>query len=226
MNAVISLGGSIIVPKEIDSSFLEKFRKLILDFVKKGNKVAIVAGGGYTCRWYNKTAEKINRNVSHEDLDWLGIKATKLNAELVRVMFGDLAYEEVIDNPTAKINTNKQIIVGSGWKPGCSSDKDAVLLAINLKMDTVINLSNISYVYDKDPNKYSDAKKLEKISWEEMQKIVGTKWVPGANVPFDPEATKLAKNKKLKVIIAKGTDLENLKNILEGKKYKGTTICS
>lgn len=224
MDVVISLGGSIIVPKEIDTDFIKKFKKLIVDFVNKGNKAIIVAGGGYTCRLYNKATEKIDGQISDVDLDWIGIQATKLNAEIVRASFGKLAYEKVIDDPTKTIETDKKIIIGSGWKPGCSSDKDAVLLAINFKMDTVINLSNIDFVYDKDPNKFDDAQPLEKMTWAEMKAIVGDKWVPGSNLPFDPEATKLAAENKIKVVIAKGTDLDNLKKILEESDYKGTTI--
>ena len=224
MDAVISLGGSIIVPKEIDTDFLKKFKKLIVDFVKKGHRAVIVTGGGYTCRWYNAAAEKVNKDVANEDLDWIGIKSTKVNAELVRAIFGDLAYEEVIDDPTKPIKTDKQIIIGSGWKPGFSSDMDAVYLAINFKMDAVINLSNIDFVYDKDPSKFDDAKPLEKMTWEEMKAIVGDKWIPGSNLPFDPVATKLAADNGIKVVIAKGTDLDNLKKILEESDYKGTTI--
>jgi len=226
MEVVMSVGGSIIVPKDIDVDFLNKFKKIILDFVKKGNKVAIIAGGGSTARLYQNGAKKLSKDIPQEELDWIGIKATKVNAELVRAMFGDLAYEKVIDDPTQKINTKKPIIIGSGWKPGCSTDKDAVLLATTLKMDTVINLTNIEYVYDKDPNKHKDAKPMETLTWKEMQDIVGTEWVPGSNLPFDPIATKYASEKKLKVIIMNGTNLENIKKFLEGKHYKGTTIYS
>ncbi len=224
MDAVLSLGGSIIVPGKVDIDFLKKFRKIILDFVKKGNRVVLVAGGGHTCRVYQKAAQEINPDASQEDLDWIGIKTTKLNAELIRAIFSEYAYEEVIDDPNEKIKTDKPIIVGSGWKPGCSSDWDTVRLAVNLGMDTVVNLSNIEYVYDKDPNKHKDAKLLKDITWKQMQEIVGTEWVPGANLPFDPVAAKEAANEGLKVVIMKGTDLENLKNFLEGKKYNGTTI--
>jgi uridylate kinase len=224
MEVVLSLGGSIIVPERIDTAFLKEFRKIILDFIKKGNRVAIVAGGGHTCRLYNKAAAEINPDVSQEDLDWMGIKATKLNAELIRAIFAEHAYEEVIDDPTQPIKTDKPIIVGSGWKPGCSSDMDTVLLAVNLGMGTAVNLSNIEYVYDKDPNKHKGAKKIENMSWNQMQEIVGDEWIPGANLPFDPVATKEAAKAKLKVVIMRGTDLGNLKNFLEGKEFKGTTI--
>jgi len=224
MDVVLSLGGSIIVPDKVDIDFLKKFKKIILDFVEKGNRAAIIAGGGSTCRVYQTAAKELNGKVDDNYLDWIGIKATKLNAELVRALFGDLAYEEVIDDPTQKIDTDKKIIIGSGWKPGCSSDKDAVLLAVNLGMDTVVNLTNIEYVYDKDPRNHKDARPLKEISWDKMQKIVGTEWIPGANLPFDPIATKEAAKAKLKVVIMKGTDLDNIKNLLEGKEYKGTTI--
>lgn len=224
MEVVMSVGGSIIVPKDIDIGFLKKFRKIIIDFVEKGNKVAIIAGGGSTARFYQNGAKALSPDISQEDLDRIGIKATKVNAELVRSMFGDMAYEEVINDPTEKIKTNKPIIIGSGWKPGCSTDKDAVLLAVNLGMDTVINLTNIEYVYDKDPKKHKDAKPMETLTWKEMQGIVGTEWIPGSNLPFDPVATKDAAKAKLKVVIMNGTDLENIRNFLEGKHYKGTTI--
>jgi uridylate kinase len=224
MKVVLSLGGSIIVPGKVDINFLKKFRQIILDFVKKGNKVAIIAGGGMTARAYQEASRKLSPKVSQEDLDWVGIKATHLNAELVRTVFGSAAYEKVIENPTARVKTKKPIFIGAGWKPGCSTDKDAVLLAKNLGMKTIVNLTNIEYVYDKDPRKFRDAKPLKDITWKQMQKIVGTKWIPGANLPFDPVATKECAKHNLRVVIMRGTDLKNLKNFLAGKKYKGTTI--
>ena len=223
MDIVLSLGGSIIVPDEIDVSFIKKFRKLILGYIKKGNRVIIVAGGGHICRKYNKAANKISKN-RDIDLDWIGIKATRLNAELIRTIFSKSAYEKVIENPTEKISTNKKIIIGSGWMPGCSSDKDAVLLAENLKVNTLINMSNIEYVYDKDPKKYKDAKPQESLTWNKLLEITGTEWKAGKNVPFDPEASKLAKKLGLKVVILDGTKLGNFKKFLEGKHFRGTTV--
>lgn len=220
---VISLGGSIIVPNEIDVSFLKKFRKLVLDFVKKGDRLVIVCGGGKTSRRYSDAAKQITKAKGY-DIDLVGIRATKINAELVRAGFGNHAYKEVIENPTKKIKTNKKIIVASGWIPGFSSDMDAVLLAKNLGAKKVTNLSNISYVYTKDPRKYKNARRIKEISWKDFQKIVGDRWIPNSSFPFDPEASKKARQLKLEVIIAKGTDLKNLKNILGDKRFKGTII--
>jgi uridylate kinase len=179
---ILSVGGSIIIPLSgFDIEFLKKFRELILAEVKKGQQFILVIGGGATARQYQQTAKECGVSDNME-LDWVGIKTTALNAELVRVLFGDSAHTEVITNPTKKVKTNRPIIVACGWKPGCSTDKDAVLLAKTYGAKEVINLSNIDYVYDSDPRINPDAKKLEKITWKEFRKIIGDKWTPGANV--------------------------------------------
>ncbi len=220
---IISLGGSLVCPGEIDTAFLSDFRKLILDYIERGNRVIIVCGGGAICRKYQKAAEEVTK-VSHTNLDWVGIAATRINAELVRAIFSEQAYKEVVVNPTRKVNTVKKIIIGCGWLPGCSSDKDAVLWARSFGAKRVINMSNIDYIYDKDPRKFKDAKQIKKISWNELLKITGTKWIPGKNVPFDPEAAKLAKKLGLEVVVLNGKNLKNFKNCLEGKKFAGSVI--
>ena len=57
-----------------------------------------------------------------------------------------------------------------------------------------------------------------------FRKIVGSKWDPGLNLPFDPVAAKLGEKLKLKVIVMNGKPLSNLSNFLRGKAYKGTVI--
>lgn len=217
---VLSLGGSLIVPKEIDVNFLKKFKSFILKH--KDKRFIIVCGGGWTNKIYNKAAMKVSR-ISNEDLDWIGIKATMLNAELVRGIFSDVAYEKFIE-PVKTVKTNKRVIVCSGWKPGWSSDYDAVLLAKGFGAKMIINLSNIDYVYDKDPKKYQDAKPVKTISWKDYRKIIGSKWVPRMNLPFDPIASRLAQKKGFQVAIVNGKNLAALENCLQGKDFKGTVI--
>jgi len=221
---VMSLGGSLIAPKGVDINFLKKFRQLILDYTKKGNKVILICGGGNTCRDYQKAAREVNLKVSNRDLDWIGIATTKLNAELVSAIFGKAAMESILVVPNKKVRTNKKITVGAGYKPGSSSDKDAVLAAKAFGAKTVINLSNITYVYDKNPLKYKDAKPQKQMSWKKFFPLVGAKWVPGAHVPFDPVASRLAAKWKMKLVVMKGSDLANLNKFLLGKAFKGTII--
>lgn len=220
---VFSLGGSIIIPQEIDVKFLSRFRDLIFQILPHYKQIILVTGGGRICRIYQQAARQITK-VSNTDLDWIGIASTRYNAELVRVMFSSYAHSEVIKDPTKKVKTNKKILIGCGWKPGCSSDKDAVLIAKTYHASLVVNLSNISYVYDKDPHKYHWAQPITKMTWKEFFQVIGKGFKPGMNAPFDPVAAKLAKRLKLKVVIMKGTDLGNLRKFLNGERFEGTVI--
>lgn len=222
---LISLGGSIICPKEgvIDVNFLKSFKELILKFIRKGFKFIIIAGGGKTCRFYQAAAKEIV-SVPNEDLDWLGIHATRLNAHLLRTIFRSVAYPVILDDPHKPIKNHWKLLIGAGWRPGCSTDYDSVLLAKRFRIKNIINASNTSYVYNKDFRKHKDAIPFKEISWRDYQKLVGTKWTPGMSAPFDPIASKKASKLKIRAFIIKGTELKNLENIFLGGKFKGTII--
>ena len=115
-------------------------------------------------------------------------------------------------------------MVAAAWKPGWSTDYDAVLLCEDYNVRTVLNLSNVDQVYDKDPKKFPGAVPLEKISWEDFRKMVGEVWIPGMNSPFDPIASKKAHELGVKVVVLNGNNFENLQNYFDGKPYVGTTI--
>lgn len=220
---ILSLGGSLIYPKEIDVTYLKKFRALILSSVRQGKTFGIICGGGAICREY---INKANQIVPLQPLqnDIIGIATTRTNGQLVRELFGDEAYKWVVIDYNKKIPTDKKIVIGAGWLPGCSTDKDAVLMAKMFDAKTVINLTNVDYVYDKDPRKFSDAKPIRKATWKEFKKIVGGEWKAGMNLPFDPVAAALAEKEKMRVIVLNGADLANLENCLEGKVFVGTVI--
>ena len=218
---VLSLGGSIIAPDKPDAYFLKQFKNFVLKHVDE-YRFVIVTGGGKTNSYYNEAANRVSE-VSDENLDWLGIMATRLNGELVRVIFGEIANKEVIYDP-AQACEDKRIIVAAGWKPGWSTDTDAVHLARKFGAKQIFNLTNISHVYDKNPKQHKDAKKLYKVSWDEYLKIVGEKWTPRMNSPFDPIASKEAKKTCMQVFVLKGTDLKNLKDAMQGNEFEGTLI--
>ena len=221
---IFSLGGSLIIPNDIIGvSFLKKFRELILKLLNKGYRIVIITGGGGTNRKYNAAAKKITK-VKDLSLDWLGIATTKLNAEFVRCIFEGYAYSKVLSDPNTSVGLKYKLIIASGWKPGCSSDKDAVLWAKNLKANVIFNLSDIDFVYDKDPDKFSNAKPLKNVNWTDFIKIVGKKWSPRKSAPFGPPASLLAKKLGLEVVILNGKNVKNLENCLNNKKFKGTII--
>ena len=215
----------MIVPGEIDISFLKRFRSLILKHAVK-NKFIIICGGGSIARKYQTAAREI-AEVDKDELDWVGITATKLNTQLVKSIFGKFACKDIISDPTKKIDAKKikeNVMLASGWKPGWSTDYDSILIAEQTGAETVINLTNVDYVYDKDPRKYRDAKPIRKISWKDFRALVGGEWKPGLNLPFDPIAAKEAEKSKIKVAIINGNNLKNLENIFKEKEFIGTQI--
>lgn len=220
---IISLGGSLIVPEEVDMGFLKDFKKLILSQVEKGKRFVIITGGGKICRKYQNSAKELG-DPSKEELDWIGIASLKLNAELLRVIFGSYAHEKVIANLRENFSSDKPIIIGSADVPGHSTDTDAVFAANTLSAKKVINLSNTDYVYDSDPRTNPDAKKFEKISWSEYRNLIPKEWDPGLSSPFDPIASRIAEENNLEVIIMNGKPISNLESCLEGKEFLGTII--
>jgi len=219
---IISLGGSLIVPDEIDTLFLKKFKKIIISYLKT-MRFAIICGGGMIARRYMDAAQVVDR-VGDEDRDWLGIHGTRLNAHLLRTIFRNHAHARIIKNPTEKLKWNEDILMAAGWKPGCSTDYDAVLLAKNLGCKTIINLTNIDYVYTKDPRKFKDATRIEQIRWKDYLQLIPCKWKPGLSTPFDPVASQYAAKHKMRVIILNGKKLERLGAALQKKKIIGTVI--
>ena len=196
---IISLGGSLIIPDDIDIDFLKDFKELILSQIKKGKKFVIITGGGRICRKYQAVAKGIS-NSSPEDLDWIGIASLKLNAELLRVIFGEYAHDEIISNLSNNFSFEKPIVIGAAYKPGQSTDFDAVLGAKTVDAKKIINLSNTDYVYDSDPKTNPNVKKIEKISWSEYRKLIPKEWNPGLNSPFDPIASEMAQKEGMEVI--------------------------
>lgn len=211
------------MPDKIDAQYLSDFRELVLKYLDDYKQFIIVAGGGKTARNYQAAAQQIS-GIDEEDLDWIGIHASRLNGHLLRTIFKNHANPQMIWNPDKMKPKKEKILIGAGYRPGNSTDYVATLFAREYKIKTVVNLSNIEYVYDKDPYKFEDAQPLKQMSWDEMKKLVGDEWIPGANSPFDPVATKLSAKLGLRVVIMKGSNLKNLDNFLAGKNWEGTEI--
>ena len=216
----------MIAPDAVDVPFLTEFHRRISLWLGEdaGRRVVLITGGGAPARSYQQAYRAVVATPSTDLQDWIGIAATRLNAALVKAVFGGLCPDEVVTDPTAPFRWTGRVLVAAGWKPGFSTDFDAVVLAERFSAGIVINLSNIAQVYTDDPKKNPDAKPLGAVSWPDFQKIVGTVWNPGLNAPFDPVATKKAAELGLTVYVASGSDLPNLDKILRGQDFFGTVI--
>jgi uridylate kinase len=223
---VISLGGSLIAPEAVDTGFLASFHRLALGHLDadRRRKLIVICGGGGLARRYQAACRELSPSATSDDLDWIGIAATRVNAELVRRLFGGLCDGGVVTDPTAARRFGSRVMVAAGWKPGFSTDNDAVILARRFGADTVVNLSNQAKVYTADPKNDPSARPLDTVSWPEFRKIVGEEWSPGWNGPFDPSAARAAAEARLRVIYADGRNFANLADILEGRPFVGTTI--
>ncbi|MBU2544779.1 UMP kinase, partial [Patescibacteria group bacterium] len=207
---VLSLGGSLVVPNGgIDTEFLSAFNAFIRHQISsKKRRFFIVVGGGTTAGKYIEAGKKtLGHDLTKEDQDWLGIHSTRLNAQLIRTIFRDIADHRVIKHYEIIFKTDKPVAIAAGWKPGWSTDYDAVVLCQDYNIGEVINLSNIDKIFTKDPRQFSDAKPIDSMSWKEYRKIAGDKWTPRMNVPFDPIAAKLADELGITVRFLNGKNL-------------------
>ena len=223
---VLSLGGSIIAPEQVDTQFLTKFKQAIEKYLDTypGKRLIIVTGGGSPARTYQKAYRTIIEEHDADEQDWIGIAATRLNGALVKALFPRFCRATLVTDPTADLEFTGRVLVATGWKPGFSTDTDAVLLAERFGAKTLINLSNIAKVYSADPKTDPTAFPIDSIGWEGFRQIVGETWSPGKNVPFDPIASKQAQKMQLKVICADGRNIDNTIAILEGRSFEGTVI--
>ncbi len=223
---IISLGGSIIVPDDVDSAFIKSFRDAMISYLDadRDRRIVLVTGGGAPARRYQEAYREIVTTPSTHDQDWIGIAATHLNGTLLRSVFSEYCSDPLVTDPTADISFSGQVLIAAGWKPGFSTDNDAVVLAQRFGADRVINLSNIAKVYSDDPKKNPEAVPLDHIGWRAFRDMVGDEWIPGRNVPFDPVAARRAAELGLEVITAEGRNIENMLSILMRKPFEGTTI--
>lgn len=223
---IMSVGGSLVVPDGIDTEFLGRFRTLLEEQIHAHNRrFIIIVGGGKTARRYQDAAAA-SAELEPDDLDWLGIHATRLNAQLFKTVCKGLAYHVVITNPDdiTRVPKDVPLIFAAGYRPGASTDLRAIQIADRVGSKKVVNLSNIDYVYTADPKKDFKAEKIEEIAWHDFRKLIPAEWDPGLSSPFDPVAAREAETLSIEVAAINGAKLEELENYLKEKPFIGTRI--
>jgi len=222
---VISVGGSLIVPDLIDTHFLSSLKKLISEELASGKRFVIIAGGGRTARRYQEAAGAVSE-LSPEDLDWMGIHATRLNGHLLRTIFREVAHPVMITNPDDihDVPPETPLVIAAGYRPGASTDLRAVQIAERIKAQAVINLTNTDYVYTDNPKTNPAATPLTTLTWTEFMTLIPAEWDPGLSSPFDPVAARAAATLGLEVVHINGAKLPELTEYLQGNNFTGTRI--
>ncbi len=220
---VLSLGGSIIVPNEIDIVFLRKFREVIRKNTNKC-KFVIVCGGGSIARKYISALREDGKSEYLQNL--AGISVTRLNARFMSYFFSQDPEEGIahdMKNVSNLLRKHDVIFCGAlRYAPNQTSDATACRLAAFLETD-FINLTNVKGLYDKNPE-LKGAKFIPKISINEFNKIVmAIPEKPGMHAPVDHTAMRIIREKNIKTYII-GKDAKQLNNLLNNRKFIGTTI--
>ncbi|MEM0135303.1 MAG: UMP kinase [Thermoplasmatales archaeon] len=213
---VISLGGSIFSKPD------EKHLMNFIERMRKEDGYALVVGGGPIARDEISRLRKMGAKEYY--LDMMGIQATRLNATMISLALGNLMeIPKSIDEAVRQMKLYKRVIMG-GTEPGHTTDAVTLLLAEALNRNTVVNITNVDYLYDRDP-KLKDAKKIEKISYSSAIKMItSVKRAAGENFPLDILSLNIARRSNIKIKIVSFKDTSNVFSAIEGKKFKGTIV--
>ncbi len=219
---VMSLGGSIIVPDDINYKFIKDFKKVIS---KVKTKFVVVLGGGKTARTYINGLSKLGANAKTQSL--FGIALTRFHAKYLAHYFGVQANKKVphtVKEVESLLRKNKIIFCGGlRYKPDQTSDSTAANIAKNLGGEFV-NMTNVKGLYDKDPRKFKDAKFISRISFIDFYKMANKlKYKPGQHFVLDQHASEIIKKNKIKTVIL-SSNLKNFERYLKAKSFVGTVI--
>jgi len=218
---VISLGGSVIISEEADVNFFKKLTSMFEKLCKR-YKIYLVIGGGRTARTYIKLGRELK--FDEKTLDEIGIDITRLNAKLLANVL-EISNKKIPSTTSEAKKINKPIIVMGGTTPGHSTDMVGAELAEKVKANRYIIATNVDGVYDKDPNKYSDAKQLKNVSIQQLINEYGTGWdIAGKNVVIDGPALKIIKRAKLTTYVVNGKKLDQLEKAILDQSFNGTKI--
>lgn len=221
---VVSIGGSILIPGNNDSEYIAKLADMLKTACNDA-QIAIVVGGGKTARYYAETGRALGGD--DYQLDILGIGATRLNAQLLSLALGDMP-DKVSEDPEDLVSKSApgKIVVMGGTVPGHTTDAVAAMVAKAMKADRIVNATSVDAVYTDDPRKNPDAKKILKMTIDELGELVYKEHGASKSSVFDPLGVKLAKENKMDILIVDGRNIDELRNAILGKPINGTTVDS
>jgi len=218
---VIVMGGSVLLSEAVDTSFFQKLKDLVKKTCAK-HRIYVVAGGGKTARRYIKLGRSLG--FTEKELDQIGINVTRINASFLTYLF-DNSNKTIPENVEDAIKENAKVIVMGGTTLGHSTDMVGAELAQKTNSSKLIIATNVDGVYDKDPNKFNDAKKYDELHIEDLIKMCGTKWgSAGKNIVIDGPALEIIKDSKINTIVLNGKKIEELEKAFFDKLCNGTKI--
>jgi uridylate kinase len=189
-------------------------------------QIYVVCGGGKTARYYASVAAELGGTVDQMDL--LGIGATRMNAGLLGLALGDWCYPDIplTVEEAAKKGGKGKIVVMGGTEPGHTTDGVTALLAREVKADRIINATSVDAVYSDDPRANGHAERYSEITIDRLEELVYGRHRASRSGVFDPLGVQVAKESRIDIYVVYGRDLNDLKSAILGEKIKGTVVRS
>jgi uridylate kinase len=223
MRLVVRIGGSVVA-SPVNTKLMSEYADLIKTVKARGHEVAVVLGGGALAREFIKIAKDLGLDMQAQDE--IAISCSRLFAQLFLKKIGDAGCNKVaitLDDAEACLAEDKIVVMG-GLKPGITTDAVAALVAERVNADLLVKGTDQDGVYNKDPRKHSDAVKLDHLGFDDLSKVFEeSEHKAGIHQIIDPEAVKVLKRKRLKLVVVNGFKPDNILSAIEGKKV-GTTI--
>ncbi len=222
MKAVIRLGGSTFASPP-SPELIRRYVKVISGLREQGHELAVIVGGGSLARQFIQFARELGLTVPEQDE--VAISVSKLYAQLLAIKLG-LDWKDIPTSTkeAARLFQSRKIVVMGGVKPGWTTDTVAASVASKINADLIVKATDQDGVYTKDPKKHPDARKLDRISFDELDLFLEEdKHTAGIHQIIDPEAVRILKKRKMRTIVVNGFEPENLAAAIRGEEV-GTVI--
>lgn len=217
---VIKLSGRIF---SMDNAKMLKDYASFLVKISKICQPIIIAGGGNIARHY--IAHARSSGADESTLDELGIEISRLNAKLLIYALKNKAYS----HPPTTLQEVRHavddglIVVAGGLHPGQSTNGTAALIAEKINAEQFLNATDVDGVYDRDPNKFKNAKKFKRIELKNLRNmLVHEDSLAGGYDLMDIVALKIIERSKIKTRILQA-DIKTLEKAIKGMDV-GTEI--
>jgi uridylate kinase len=223
MRIVFRIGGSVVA-SPINTDLMNKYIDLLKVIKTQGHEIIVVVGGGTLAREFIGIAKKLNLEMKAQDE--IAIAVSRLFAQLFVAKFGDLGCGKVaitLEEAAEYLEAGKIVVMG-GLKPGITTDTVGALVAEQVGADLLVKGTDQDGIYNKDPRTNPDAVKLDHLSFDRLQSVFSeTEHKAGIHQIIDPEAIKVLKRNRIKIIVVNGFKPENILTAVKGEKI-GTTV--
>lgn len=223
MKIVIRIGGSVVASPP-NPVLIGKYVNLLKNLKRQGHEVVAIVGGGALARDFIKVAGELGLDEANRD--WIAIYVSRLFAQLFVMLLDDAGCGTVpvsLDEADACLKRGKVVVMG-GLKPGMTTDTVAAMISEKINADLLVKASNVDGIFTKDPKKYPNAKKIDKLRFKDLTRLFEeNQHKAGIHQIIDPEAIKILEKSKMKMVVVNGFKPENLMSAVKGEKI-GTTI--